>query len=449
MQYAAADLSSFYLDVLKDRLYCDAASRPSPPLGPDGRPPHRARPLPAARARASVHHRRGLHPAAGRRGGRRAPGPLPAPRARPTTPCSRAGPSILEVRAEVNKALEEARASKQVAASLEAAVTVSAARRRRWRRCASTRRCRRVFPGNLAQPLHRQRASRCARAKPRAPSASSTPPVPSASAAGHGRPRSARCHRQASASAAPRCWRSREAPAGVPAADGAASSGSTRLTKAAVVRSIELHGPHVPLVDGLLSLSHVRNRGAAFGLLSDWDLPYQSVLLSLLSLGALLAIAVYFFRLPAAARLPRFALALVLGGADRQPRRPRPPRLRGGLHPRLLATAPVARLQRRRLRDQRRRDAPGSRHPALPARTPLLCRPMRPARPPEGRTDMHPQLLTIPAFDLLGRTLGPFTLHTYGVLLAIAFLAACGSPRGRRDARGSTPAASRTWPSGC
>lgn len=36
---------------------------------------------------------------------------------------------------------------------------------------------------------------------------------------------------------------------------------------------------------------------------------------------------------------------------------------------------------------------------------------------------MHPRLLTIPSFDLLGRTLGPFTLHTYGFLLAIAFLA--------------------------
>jgi phosphatidylglycerol:prolipoprotein diacylglycerol transferase len=36
---------------------------------------------------------------------------------------------------------------------------------------------------------------------------------------------------------------------------------------------------------------------------------------------------------------------------------------------------------------------------------------------------MHPRLLTIPELDLLGHTLGPFTLHTYGVLLAIAFLA--------------------------
>lgn len=85
-------------------------------------------------------------------------------------------------------------------------------------------------------------------------------------------------------------------------------------TKALVVRSLALH-EYVPLVDGLLSLSHVRNRGAAFGILSDWDLPHQTVLLSALSLGALLAIALYFVKLPATARLPRVALALVLGGA--------------------------------------------------------------------------------------------------------------------------------------
>jgi signal peptidase II len=90
--------------------------------------------------------------------------------------------------------------------------------------------------------------------------------------------------------------------------------GLDQATKALVVRSLELHD-YVPLVDGLLSLSHVRNRGAAFGLLSDWDLPYQSVLLSGLSIAALAAIAVYFFRLPSAARLPRLSLALVLGGA--------------------------------------------------------------------------------------------------------------------------------------
>ena len=36
---------------------------------------------------------------------------------------------------------------------------------------------------------------------------------------------------------------------------------------------------------------------------------------------------------------------------------------------------------------------------------------------------MFPRLLTLPAFEIMGRSLGPFTLHTYGFLLAVAFLA--------------------------
>lgn len=87
-----------------------------------------------------------------------------------------------------------------------------------------------------------------------------------------------------------------------------------QITKALIVRSFELH-EYRPVIDGFFSLSHVRNRGAAFGILSNADLPFQPVLLSALSLAALLAIAYYFIRLPATARLPRLALALVLGGA--------------------------------------------------------------------------------------------------------------------------------------
>jgi phosphatidylglycerol---prolipoprotein diacylglyceryl transferase len=37
---------------------------------------------------------------------------------------------------------------------------------------------------------------------------------------------------------------------------------------------------------------------------------------------------------------------------------------------------------------------------------------------------MFPKLFTIPAFDLFGRNLGPFSLHMYGVLLVAALLAA-------------------------
>ena len=90
--------------------------------------------------------------------------------------------------------------------------------------------------------------------------------------------------------------------------------GLDQLTKWLVAKSLDLHDMR-PIVDGLLSLSHVRNRGAAFGILSDADLPYQAVLFSVLSLVALAAIAVYAMRLPVTARLPQLALSLVLGGA--------------------------------------------------------------------------------------------------------------------------------------
>jgi len=51
---------------------------------------------------------------------------------------------------------------------------------------------------------------------------------------------------------------------------------------------------------------------------------------------------------------------------------------------------------------------------------------------------MYPRLLTVPAFELAGRSVGPFTLHTYGVLLAIAFLA--GLWVATRQARRAAPA---------
>jgi len=90
--------------------------------------------------------------------------------------------------------------------------------------------------------------------------------------------------------------------------------GLDQLTKWLVARSLELH-EYRPIVEGCLSLSHVRNYGAAFGILSDADLPYQAMLFSALSFFALLAIAVYAWRFPVESRLPQMALSLILGGA--------------------------------------------------------------------------------------------------------------------------------------
>jgi signal peptidase II len=87
-----------------------------------------------------------------------------------------------------------------------------------------------------------------------------------------------------------------------------------QITKVLIDRFMSLHESWV-IVDGFLRLTYVRNRGAAFGILSDADLPYQSLLFAVVSLAALGAIAAYAWRLPARSRLPQTALALIMGGA--------------------------------------------------------------------------------------------------------------------------------------
>ena len=87
-----------------------------------------------------------------------------------------------------------------------------------------------------------------------------------------------------------------------------------QFTKMLIDHLMSLHESRL-LIDGLLRLTYVQNRGAAFGILSEADLPYQSLLFAVVSLAALGAIAAYAWRLPARSRLPQTALALIMGGA--------------------------------------------------------------------------------------------------------------------------------------
>ncbi|PYQ49745.1 MAG: hypothetical protein DMF78_17490, partial [Acidobacteria bacterium] len=82
-----------------------------------------------------------------------------------------------------------------------------------------------------------------------------------------------------------------------------------QVTKALVDHLMMLHESRT-IVEGLVRLTYVQNRGAAFGILSEAGLPYQSVLFSVISLLALLAIALYAWRMPVQSRLPQTALAL-------------------------------------------------------------------------------------------------------------------------------------------
>lgn len=82
-----------------------------------------------------------------------------------------------------------------------------------------------------------------------------------------------------------------------------------RLTKSWVVATVPLHGS-IDVVDGWARIAHVRNTGAAFGLL-----PERTSLLSILSIVAVLAILYYYRGLAARSAPIAGTLGMQLGGA--------------------------------------------------------------------------------------------------------------------------------------
>jgi signal peptidase II len=87
-----------------------------------------------------------------------------------------------------------------------------------------------------------------------------------------------------------------------------------QITKEIVRRTIDLHD-RVPVIDGLLDFTHVRNTGAAFGLFNTTSFEYKPLVMIAVACLALVAIAVYASQLALHERLARFGLALILGGA--------------------------------------------------------------------------------------------------------------------------------------
>ena len=82
-----------------------------------------------------------------------------------------------------------------------------------------------------------------------------------------------------------------------------------------VISSQMALGQSSPVVPGLLSITLVHNTGMAFGILSAQTIPFKTVMVTLLSLAALTAVAIYALNTPAHQTLTRWGLAFVLGGA--------------------------------------------------------------------------------------------------------------------------------------
>jgi signal peptidase II len=87
-----------------------------------------------------------------------------------------------------------------------------------------------------------------------------------------------------------------------------------QMTKALVRARLPLH-ESVTVIPGFFDLTHVRNTGAAFGMLNSVEFPYKPAVMVLVALVALGAVASYALTLPASQQIARYGLALILGGA--------------------------------------------------------------------------------------------------------------------------------------
>lgn len=87
-----------------------------------------------------------------------------------------------------------------------------------------------------------------------------------------------------------------------------------QATKAIVKSRLPLHDS-VTVIPGFFDLTHVRNTGAAFGMLNNIDFAYKPAVMVVVALIALVAVGSYAVTLPATQRTARYGLALILGGA--------------------------------------------------------------------------------------------------------------------------------------
>jgi signal peptidase II len=87
-----------------------------------------------------------------------------------------------------------------------------------------------------------------------------------------------------------------------------------QITKAAVRAMLPLHAS-VTVVPGLLDFTHVRNTGAAFGILNAAEFRFKTIMIAAVAIAALVAVGRYAASLAHDQLLARIGLALIIGGA--------------------------------------------------------------------------------------------------------------------------------------
>jgi signal peptidase II len=87
-----------------------------------------------------------------------------------------------------------------------------------------------------------------------------------------------------------------------------------QLTKWAVRARVPLHSS-VEVIPDFLDITHVRNTGAAFGMLDAVDFPGKSIVIGVIAVCALIGVAMYAGTIASGQVLSRLGIALIIGGA--------------------------------------------------------------------------------------------------------------------------------------
>jgi signal peptidase II len=87
-----------------------------------------------------------------------------------------------------------------------------------------------------------------------------------------------------------------------------------QLTKAIVRATLPLHSS-ITLLPGFVDFTHVRNTGAAFGILNSADFPFKTAVIAIVATAALIGVGMYAASLAHHQLVARIGLALIIGGA--------------------------------------------------------------------------------------------------------------------------------------
>lgn len=87
-----------------------------------------------------------------------------------------------------------------------------------------------------------------------------------------------------------------------------------QLTKAMIRAMLPLHDSRT-IIPGLVDFTHVRNTGAAFGILNTADFPFKTAVIAVIATAALIGVGMYAASLAHHQFIARLGLALIIGGA--------------------------------------------------------------------------------------------------------------------------------------